>query len=311
VDATDLRASLLASLRDGDAAAPPPEAKEPAQRKRAGAGDQTGPQRGEPEELGFDRIVWNFPCIAGEGGADSQLKEMEDNKALMSSFFREAPAVLLPSGEIHVVHKTKPPFSHWGIENLAQEAGLELVGRVVFDRSNYPSYDNRKVTSGSGKFPTWDAVTYIWRVPEVPAKRSSKGSNATGEKGSNAAGEKGSNATGEKGSNATGKKGSNATGGPPPPTLAFPGMLPPASKAAVPKAGCPLLARLSSIARHGLPSAQKPGSRALAGACTLDGPGPHSLRTPRGEVEQVHARGGMVQLSESMLDAVCHLLILK
>ena len=45
-----------------------------------------------------------------------------------------------------MTHKTKAPFCHWAIEEQARAAGpgLEPAGRVVFDRSLYPRYENRK-----------------------------------------------------------------------------------------------------------------------------------------------------------------------
>ena len=144
----------------------------------------------------FDRVVWNFPCIAGTANrdADAQLAEIETNKRLLEDFFRCVPAVLAPPArtttepgawcypEVHVSHKTKAPFCHWDIQSCAERpfaegaAGgggggkkqssrrrfLALLGAVVFDRSCFPGYTTRKVATGQGSFPTWDAKTYVW-----------------------------------------------------------------------------------------------------------------------------------------------------
>ena len=62
-------------------------------------------------------------------------------------------------------HKTKPPFSHWGIIDCARDGSkgaLDFLGGVVFDRTCYPGYGAKKVHTGAGSFPVWDALTFIW-----------------------------------------------------------------------------------------------------------------------------------------------------
>ncbi len=82
----------------------------------------------------FDVIIWNFPCVRANGGADGQAQELEDNRALLRSFFSDAQAVLAAEGELHVTHKTIEPFSWWKITDLAEESGLCFLGSIVFDR---------------------------------------------------------------------------------------------------------------------------------------------------------------------------------
>ena len=110
----------------------------------------------------FDRVVWNFPCVAASPGADGQLEQIDDNKKLVRSFFRgvAAEGVLAPGGEVHVSHKMKPPFGHWGVQALAGDA-LRFRGGVIFDRALHPGYTTRKV-AGTKSFPTWDAQVLLW-----------------------------------------------------------------------------------------------------------------------------------------------------
>ncbi|KAJ0398184.1 hypothetical protein P43SY_000553 [Pythium insidiosum] len=110
----------------------------------------------------FDRVLWNFPCVRVPRGQDGQNEEMELNKALLSSFFGHVAAMLTPGrGQVHVTHKTKPPYSQWGIEALAEAKGLVHVRSVVFDRCLYPGYTNKKVLS-RGSFPIWDSQTFVF-----------------------------------------------------------------------------------------------------------------------------------------------------
>jgi 25S rRNA (uracil2634-N3)-methyltransferase len=117
----------------------------------------------------FDRIVFNFPCVASAAGdvsADGQHAEMAANLELMRQFFATAPQLLAPGGELHVAHKTKPPFSHWRLVDLAasqRDAALTHLGRVVFDPANHLGYAPRKVATAGGSFPTGDALVYVWR----------------------------------------------------------------------------------------------------------------------------------------------------
>ncbi|ETV80785.1 hypothetical protein H257_06262 [Aphanomyces astaci] len=109
----------------------------------------------------FDRVIWNFPCVRMPDGADGQNNEMDDNKQLLQGFFTAVVGVLAPHGEVHVTHKTKPPFGQWGVVALAEANGLRHTGSVVFDRCLYPGYSNKKVLS-KGSFPIWDSETFVF-----------------------------------------------------------------------------------------------------------------------------------------------------
>jgi hypothetical protein len=164
----------------------------------------------DPRLMGhaFDRVVWNFPCVAGtlSRDADAQLAEIAANQALLKAFFkacssgilRAAPAAAvaagapeggatgdngvgsssgLGGGEVHVAHKAKAPFGHWGIEQCAAEGSggaLAYCGAVVFDRACFPGYGARKVHSGSGSFPTSDALVYVWQSTQQSSSSSSE-----------------------------------------------------------------------------------------------------------------------------------------
>jgi 25S rRNA (uracil2634-N3)-methyltransferase len=114
----------------------------------------------------FHRICWNFPCTAISKGQDGQNDEMERNKELVRRFVENASRLLSPvDGEIHICHKTKPPFNHWKLENIAlqnmKDGGLHYAGRVVLDRYLLPPYTPRKALDRKS-FPCHDACFYIF-----------------------------------------------------------------------------------------------------------------------------------------------------
>ncbi|DAZ94906.1 TPA: hypothetical protein N0F65_003076 [Lagenidium giganteum] len=116
----------------------------------------------------FDRVVWNFPCVRVPRGEDGQNKEMERNKELLRGFFAcVKPMVTARRGQVHVTHKTKPPFGQWGLEGLAAAHALRHVRSVIFDRYLYPGYSNKKVLA-KGSFPIWDSQTFVF-APEAEA----------------------------------------------------------------------------------------------------------------------------------------------
>jgi len=125
----------------------------------------------------FDRIVWNFPCSAVAKGQDGQNAEMEHNKQLVRGFVISAKSLLTPfNGQIHMNHKTKPPFNQWKIEEAAVETNtfretnddwnqqrkvnVTYVGRIVLDRCLLPPYIPRKALDRKS-FSVHDACTYI------------------------------------------------------------------------------------------------------------------------------------------------------
>jgi 25S rRNA (uracil2634-N3)-methyltransferase len=84
-------------------------------------------------DMKFERICWNFPCTAIAKGLDGQNNEMEENKDLVRRFVANA-RYLLPlnkDGEVHICHKTKPPFNHWKLEKVALEQQRQGDGEVA------------------------------------------------------------------------------------------------------------------------------------------------------------------------------------
>lgn len=118
-----------------------------------------------PKKLKFHRIIWNFPCTAIANGQDGQNDAMEHNKDLVRKFVKRARKLLMPSGEIHICHKTKPPYNQWRLEHVALEhvkdGSLHYVGKVILDRYLLPPYTPRKALDRKS-FPCHDACFYIF-----------------------------------------------------------------------------------------------------------------------------------------------------
>ena len=58
------------------------------------------------EKKFYDAIVWNFPCVRAENGADGQSSEIEINRQLLRDFFCNIHAYLQPgTGQLHITHK--------------------------------------------------------------------------------------------------------------------------------------------------------------------------------------------------------------
>lgn len=112
-----------------------------------------------------DIVIWNFPCLRMENGADGQVDEIETNKELLRKFFLNIQEYLSQSdsfeAEVHITHKTIEPFCWWGIQDIAILCGLEYQCCMVFDKYLYPGYTNRKALDKKS-FPLHDAVTYIF-----------------------------------------------------------------------------------------------------------------------------------------------------
>ena len=142
-------------------------------------------------QVKFHRIVWNFPCTAINSGQDGQNDAMEENKELVRKFVANALPYLHDEGEIHMCHKTKPPYNHWGLEKVAlegiaannngngsdNERQFEYKGRIVLDKCTLPPYTPRKALDKKS-FPCHDACFYVfgWRRNEDDAAHQS---NAT------------------------------------------------------------------------------------------------------------------------------------
>lgn len=151
----------------------------------------------------FHRIVWNFPCTAILAGQDGQNDEMESNKDLVRKFVCNALPYLsnIEGSDIHLLHKTKPPYNQWLLEKVALEGlevsnnyvdddvkgdcnhetksrkrrrrVLEYKGRLVFDKCIYQPYTPRKALD-KRSFPCHDACIYIfgWKENNKSDKKS-------------------------------------------------------------------------------------------------------------------------------------------
>ncbi|GAB4845877.1 hypothetical protein Ancab_024881 [Ancistrocladus abbreviatus] len=95
----------------------------------------------------FDRIIFNFPH-AGFHGKEDNVHLINMHRNLLHGFFHNASAMLRENGEIHVTHKTSPPFCHWNLEELASQSSLALFECVDFKIEDYPGY-NQKRGAGS------------------------------------------------------------------------------------------------------------------------------------------------------------------
>jgi len=129
----------------------------------------------------FHRICWNFPCTAIANGQDGQNQEMQANQGLVQRFVKQCVDLLHPTmGEIHCLHKTKPPYDQWRLEKIAFEnpaseqlqpqqalwsqdkpCPFEYKGRIVFDKCLVPPYTPRKALDKKS-FPCHDACLYVF-----------------------------------------------------------------------------------------------------------------------------------------------------
>ena len=102
--------------------------------------------------------------------ADYYKRGMEINKTLVNDFFAHVASMLRPGGQVHVTHKTKPPFGQWEIDAIAARHALDHTRSVIFDRCLYAGYSNKKVLS-KGSFPIWDSETFVF-VPHQSTEAS-------------------------------------------------------------------------------------------------------------------------------------------
>lgn len=75
------------------------------------------------------------------------------HKDLVFGFFANASCMLRANGEIHVNHKTTPPFSYWNIEELAMQSCLMLIECSDFNKEDYPGYNNKRGDSNRCDLP--------------------------------------------------------------------------------------------------------------------------------------------------------------
>ena len=119
----------------------------------------------------YDRVVFHSPCLPVAAGRDGQsaasgradADALRANRSLVRAFARSASGALRSGGELHVTHKTKPPFDWWGFPGLVSDAAPDLAfqGALVFDRHAFSPYANRKACDRAS-FTANDALTYVY-----------------------------------------------------------------------------------------------------------------------------------------------------
>ena len=144
---------------------------------------------------GFDKIVWNFPCVsreedtgeakdgAREGADGRNPAEVELNRNLTLTFIANAAVMLRKkkskkkrgAGEVHVTHKVGMHPSSWNVPELkattttsssSRPRGvIRAIASVFFDRMVYLPYKPRKALVAKS-FSIADAKTFIFRVFE-------------------------------------------------------------------------------------------------------------------------------------------------
>ena len=144
---------------------------------------------------GFDKIVWNFPCVsreedtgeakdgAREGADGRNPADVELNRNLTLTFIANAAVMLRKKKskkkrgavEVHVTHKVGMHPSSWNVPELktttttsssSRPRGvIRAIASVFFDRMVYLPYKPRKALVAKS-FSIADAKTFIFRVFE-------------------------------------------------------------------------------------------------------------------------------------------------
>ncbi|KAH0707401.1 hypothetical protein KY290_011958 [Solanum tuberosum] len=91
----------------------------------------------------FDRIIYNFPHAGFRGSEDSE-HLIQKHKNLVGSFFGSAKKMLRVDGQIHVTHKTCPPYDLWDLVGLGSGNSLMCIECADFKIENYPGYNNKR-----------------------------------------------------------------------------------------------------------------------------------------------------------------------
>ncbi|TVU09959.1 hypothetical protein EJB05_43458, partial [Eragrostis curvula] len=127
----------------------------------------------------FDRIVFNFPH-AGFKGSEGQMRMIKLHKELVRGFFRNARHLLRRYGEIHVSHKTGPPYDKWELEHLASESSLVMIEKLGFQKEDYPGYNHKK---GDGvrcdrSFKLGPCCTFKFQIGDLKKQKILNGNRA-------------------------------------------------------------------------------------------------------------------------------------
>ncbi|KAL5077290.1 hypothetical protein RYX36_016274, partial [Vicia faba] len=92
----------------------------------------------------FDRVIFNFPHAGFHGKREDNLSLIKMHQHLVCGFFKNTSSMIWANGEIHVNHKTTPPYTNWNIEKLAEESFLKLMECSHFKKEDYPGYYNKR-----------------------------------------------------------------------------------------------------------------------------------------------------------------------
>ncbi|WVZ65331.1 hypothetical protein U9M48_014712 [Paspalum notatum var. saurae] len=110
----------------------------------------------------FDRIIFNFPH-AGFKGKEDDMHMINSHRQLVWGFFSNARHLVRRYGEIHVTHKTGLPYDRWNLEHLASEASLAMIDKVLFQKNDYPGYNQKRGDSKRCDEPFDLGVCYTFK----------------------------------------------------------------------------------------------------------------------------------------------------
>ncbi|KAL6844696.1 hypothetical protein ACP4OV_025355 [Aristida adscensionis] len=110
----------------------------------------------------FDRIVFNFPH-AGFKGKEDDMHLINLHKELLWGFFCNARHLVRRYGGIHVTHKIGYPYDGWDLEHLAFECSLVMITKVLFQKEDYPGYNQKRGDSARSDEPFDLGVCYTFK----------------------------------------------------------------------------------------------------------------------------------------------------
>lgn len=102
----------------------------------------------DPENKGFDRIVWNFP----HGGFPESEEHhhgpgfewTEDfagkHASIVNGFINQSKEMLRPNGLVIITNKSIEPFNLWNIPKMAADAGFTNQFQEPFSLDLYPGF---------------------------------------------------------------------------------------------------------------------------------------------------------------------------
>lgn len=93
----------------------------------------------------YDVVIFNF-LHAGHYKhlRESNPKLIQMHKELVGAFFKSASKMLSEGGEVHIRHRDDYPYDRWGVVSLGAIAGLKLTEKVLFDKSEYFGYHQKR-----------------------------------------------------------------------------------------------------------------------------------------------------------------------